>query len=53
MEENIEITLVPKEQIGKDKDMIRITLNTNNKLTIAWGFTLLEAINNFDKLLIG
>jgi TRAP-type C4-dicarboxylate transport system substrate-binding protein len=52
-EQKIEIYIVPKAQLGEDKDMIRITTNGQTGLIIGWGYTLQEAINNFDKVFAG
>lgn len=44
MEEEIKITLVPKEQINEDTDRIRITCGN----ITAWGETLLDAMYDFE-----
>jgi hypothetical protein len=49
---NIEIALIPKEYMGEEKDVIRVMMRIKDDFTIGYGFTLLEAINNFDKELL-
>ena len=44
MEEEIKITLVPKEQINENTDRIRITCGN----IVAWGETLADAMIDFD-----
>ena len=46
-EKEIKITLVPKEQINEGRDCVRITCGD----IIAWGYTLSEAIEEFDEAL--
>ena len=46
-EKEIKITLVPKEQINERRDCVRITCGD----IIAWGYTLSEAIEEFDEAL--
>lgn len=43
-EKGIEIALVPKEQINEKRDCVRITCGD----IVAWGYTLMEAIEKFD-----
>ena len=44
MEREVKITLVPREQINEKRDCIRITCGD----ITAWGYTLAEAIEEFD-----
>jgi ADP-glucose pyrophosphorylase len=46
MDNKIEISLVSKDQINEETDMIRITLV--GSFVIGWGKTLQEAIQDFD-----
>lgn len=45
MEQEIKITVIPKEQIGKSMDAIRITYGD----VCVWGYSLREAISEFDR----
>lgn len=45
-EREIKIALVPKEWISEDRNMYRISCDGMNH---GWGYTLEEAILNFDK----
>jgi len=45
-EREIKIDLVPKEWVGEEKNMYRISCDGMN---YGWGYTLEEAIKNFDK----
>lgn len=47
MEKEIKIALVPKRQIGEKRDCVRITCGD---ITV-WGYTLSEAIEEFDEAL--
>ena len=44
MEREVKIELVPREQIKEKRDCIRITCGD----IVAWGYTLSEAIEEFD-----
>ena len=45
MEKEVKINLIPKEWIGEEHDMYRITCDGRET---GWGLTLLEAIDDFD-----
>ena len=47
MEKEVKIELVPREQIKEKRDCIRITCGD----IVAWGYTLTEAIEEFDMML--
>lgn len=47
MEREVKIALVDKKQLAEKRDCIRITCGD---ITV-WGYTLSEAIENFDEVL--
>lgn len=50
-EQKINIDLVPAKQIMEEQDMIRISMD-GNPCVMGWGFTLQDAIKQFDERLI-